>query len=165
MPLATDGRGVTLLVDVDDFRRLNVEHGTEAGNAALHHVIDRVRRVVRAGDHVGRWSGDGFLILMPAATPEEGGAAAERIRSVIEQTAWEWNEREVVITVTVGFAPWLSDGTAEEGIRAVEQAVEEGKQRGGNRVAAPAGVVLPDFMSLATGRPTPRVTVARSIIR
>jgi diguanylate cyclase len=163
--LATPGSsGILLLVDVDNFRRVNAERGTEAGDAALRHLLDRVQRVLRPGQPVGRWSSDTFMVLLSSAQVDEGAATAERIRSVIEQTAWEWEEREVVPTATVAVARWQAGEDCDRLLRSAEQAMLDGKQRGRKRVSQAAGLKLPTQAAPGVGTPTPRSTVARSII-
>jgi diguanylate cyclase len=157
--------GILLLVDVDNFRRVNAERGIEAGDAALRHLLERVQRILRADQPVGRWSSDTFMVLLPGAQVDDGAATAERIRSVIEQTAWEWEEREVVLTATVAIARWQAGEDCDALLRSVEQAMLEGKHRGRNRVSPAAGLKLPTHAAPGAGTPTPRSTVARSVIR
>jgi diguanylate cyclase (GGDEF)-like protein len=160
------GEGVAVLLDLDHFRRLNADRGAEAGDAALLHIVDRLQRLLRPGQLVGRWSGDEFLILLPDGDVAAGAALAERIRTVIEQTAWEWEEKEVVLTGTLAVTTWADDEPVDSVAQAIEQAMLDGKQRGRNRVAAASHVRLPSSpASPGAGTPTPRSTVARSIIR
>ncbi len=64
------GELAVLFVDLDGFKLANDVHGHDAGDEVLVHVAQRLRQVVRAGDVVGRWGGDEFVVLCTQA----GGA-------------------------------------------------------------------------------------------
>lgn len=69
-----------LLIDLDNFKRLNDRYGHNAGDRALDHVADVVRRAVQPGDFAGRIGGDEFLIILRApGTREDLEALADTI--------------------------------------------------------------------------------------
>ncbi|WP_404406534.1 putative bifunctional diguanylate cyclase/phosphodiesterase [Pelagibacterium halotolerans] len=72
-------RGTTfglLLVDLDHFKTVNDRYGHLAGDAALRHVADAMRRVLRGGDLAARLGGDEFAVLLPGLA---GAAELETI--------------------------------------------------------------------------------------
>ena len=71
-----------LMIDLDDFKRINDQHGHAAGDAVLVEVSRVLSQAVRASDRVGRMGGDEFSILMPEATLEVAHALAERLRAL-----------------------------------------------------------------------------------
>src|SRR3954454_8680314 len=75
-----DGRPVAVaVVDIDGFRALNARHGTDAGDAALRAVAARLRRLVRAGDLLGRTGADEIAVLMPGTGPGGAESCCERL--------------------------------------------------------------------------------------
>ena len=74
-----------IMVDVDHFKRINDEHGHDAGDKALRDVADVLRREVRAGDVVYRYGGEEFCVLLAKTNTTEAGQVAERIRFAVSQ--------------------------------------------------------------------------------
>lgn len=73
------GPGVEVIfLDLDDFKKVNDRYGHAAGDAVLREVGRRLQSVVRAGDIVGRWGGDEFVVLCAPQTERET-SVAERI--------------------------------------------------------------------------------------
>ena len=72
-------------VNVDHFRRINDEHGHDAGDTALRGVADVLRREVRTGDVVYRYGGEEFCVLLAKTNTTEAGQVAERIRYAVSQ--------------------------------------------------------------------------------
>jgi GGDEF domain-containing protein len=72
-----------LLLDVDDFKRFNTEHGHPGGDRALVCVAESLRRAVRAGDLPARLGGDEFAVLVAGATPAGMEALAERVMETV----------------------------------------------------------------------------------
>jgi diguanylate cyclase (GGDEF)-like protein len=69
-----------LLVDMDDFKRVNDTLGHQVGDGLLIKFAERLRTSVRPEDSVARLGGDEFAVIVQDATPEEVYAVADRIR-------------------------------------------------------------------------------------
>ncbi|HMO54526.1 MAG TPA: GGDEF domain-containing protein [Tepidiformaceae bacterium] len=72
-----------LMLDLDDFKRLNDHFGHIHGDAVLEHVARVLSENVREGDFVARYGGEEFVIAMPGTNLPEAGAIAERLREAI----------------------------------------------------------------------------------
>jgi GGDEF domain-containing protein len=78
------GEPLTLLmVDIDNFKAINDEHGHVVGDRLLRCVSERLRRGVRIFDVCARYGGDEFAILMPSSNVDTAVLVAERIRSSV----------------------------------------------------------------------------------
>jgi diguanylate cyclase (GGDEF)-like protein len=71
-----------LMIDLDRFKQTNDCHGHAAGDRVLCAVADCMRNALRTEDIPGRWGGDEFIVLLPAADEQEASAVAARLRTV-----------------------------------------------------------------------------------
>lgn len=72
--------GTALMLDMDNLKLVNDTRGHAAGDELLRCLAETLRRCVRPFDRIYRWGGDEFLLLFPAAPPEE---VAPRVREAI----------------------------------------------------------------------------------
>ncbi len=94
------GRPVALaLIDLDHFKRVNDEHGHQAGDDVLKEAAARLRDGIRDGDTLARVGGEEFAWLMPETTGIEAWQAAERVRAAI---AAEPFARVGAVTISTG---------------------------------------------------------------
>lgn len=123
-----------IMVDVDNFKQVNDQYGHNGGDYVLVNLAELISMSLRKQDEVARWGGDEFLIMLPETDVEGGQIVAEKIRSRILTTPFEYRETRIPVTVTLGV------GTSDVGIgvgsciRKADQALYQGKQAGKNRV-------------------------------
>jgi diguanylate cyclase (GGDEF)-like protein len=72
-----------LLMDLDEFKRLNDDHGHAAGDEGLREVARALVRTVRGSDHVFRWGGDEFAALLPDTDVAGAATMVERLRTAV----------------------------------------------------------------------------------
>lgn len=61
----SDAGGSIVLIDIDGLKRINDEEGHEEGDRAIWTVANGIKKLVRGNDHVIRWGGDEFLVILP----------------------------------------------------------------------------------------------------
>lgn len=103
------GHDLSLLaLDMDHFKAFNDEFGHVAGNVVLREFAQILLRMVRAGDHVGRWGGEEFLALLPQSSRDGSLEVAERIRQAVQQHSFA--RRAVTVSIGVAmYTPGMSD--------------------------------------------------------
>ena len=69
-----------LMIDLNDFKRINDTRGHAAGDEVLRGVAESLQTTIRAQDHVGRLGGDEFLVVLKATGAEEARQLVERVR-------------------------------------------------------------------------------------
>jgi diguanylate cyclase (GGDEF)-like protein/PAS domain S-box-containing protein len=80
---------ITIMMDVDHFKKLNDQHGHTVGDAVLKDVVKVVSRIVEGRAILGRYGGEEFCVIMQKATVAEGESMAEEIRAGIEKSLAE----------------------------------------------------------------------------
>lgn len=145
-----------IMLDIDDFKRINDTYGHLIGDQVLQSLAKLCRENVREIDVVGRYGGEEFVILLPEtplvisqpvnSTPtsvsEEtminSGAvsAAERLRQIVAQTPIQTEKATIQITISLGVAEYQPDISSPEMLLDhADKALYQAKQAGKNRVA------------------------------
>lgn len=125
-----EGPVAVIMVDVDHFKRINDDHGHDAGDQALRAVADVLRREVRAGDVVYRYGGEEFCVLLARTNSIEAAQVAERIRFGVSRMALAIDEP---LTVSIGVALGQGAHVAQTMLRA-DEALFKSKDDGRDRV-------------------------------
>jgi diguanylate cyclase (GGDEF)-like protein len=125
-----------LLIDLDDFKRVNDEHGHQAGDEVLRHVVQALVGEFRAFDRVARYGGDEFVVILPNAELRSAAAAANR--ALEQMRAAPSVGEEVGIPASIGVAEWHAPMGVEELLQACDQALLRSKREGKGRVTRAA---------------------------
>lgn len=112
-------------IDLDNFRQFNDWYGHDVGDAVLRHVTDSIRRVLRRGRVLARWSGKGYIVVMPDGNAEQGAGLARDIVLEISLSPLELGHYDIEIAVCAGVACSLrSESTADALMIAAEAALD-----------------------------------------
>ncbi|MBI5230868.1 MAG: diguanylate cyclase [Coriobacteriales bacterium] len=139
------GRPLAVVVmDLDNFKRINDTHGHAAGDLALVAFANAVRETVRESDLIGRQGGDEFAVIAPETDEEALTHLLDRIvRDAAAKAQREWPYRETTpISVSAGGA-WTAgdDGVAGDTLlTAADDALYAAKAEGRSRASAPVRV-------------------------
>jgi len=110
---------MVLLIDVDEFKRVNDEHGHAVGDHALECIAEALRTSTRKSDLIARYGGDEFAIVAPETDAEEYGALAHRILTAVRDIDCpDWDGIPVALSVSIGGAVLAPRGAHSE--RAVD---------------------------------------------
>jgi len=128
-----------VIADIDFFKAFNEAYGHDAGDDCLKRVAEAMSSVIsRAGDVMGRYGGEEFLVILPETHLTGAGSIAEALRAAVEETGIvhafsSINDR---VTVSMGVASVVP--TQEEKyialLQAAEGALHRAKSDGRNRV-------------------------------
>ncbi len=123
------------LCDIDHFKRVNDTHGHLAGDAVLREAARRIEAALRPFDHVGRYGGEEFLILVDA-TRDQAPALFERIRHVFADTPFVVENAALDVTISSGatfFTPPADQRIDTALLAAADAALYRAKDAGRNR--------------------------------
>lgn len=130
------GLGV-VMIDIDQFKRLNDEFGHLLGDEVLRQVSSILHQQVRKIDVVCRYGGEEFAILLSQTSPEHSLAVAEKLRRIVE--TWQFPGVPRPVTISAGAANYPEHGTTrDELVKAADAGLYAAKQAGRNRVCLAA---------------------------
>ena len=134
-----EGRPLALMiVDIDEFKPSNDSLDHLAGDAVLREVAERLMRTARAGDTVGRFGGDEFLVVMYPCDATSALATAERIRNAvcaerIDLAAEGGDSCMVCLSAGVHVGSVISSADARTFLREADAALYRAKDAGRGR--------------------------------
>jgi diguanylate cyclase (GGDEF)-like protein len=132
---ASAARLAVAVLDIDHFKAINDRHGHDVGDEALKHVAALIDRVCRGRGQCGRHGGEEFVALLDNVDTESAFAAAELLRSTLQDEPFRFAGGELTITASVGVAvAHLGDRRIDDLLRRADQALYRAKARGRNRV-------------------------------
>ena len=124
-----------IMVDIDNFKKINDQYGHHQGDLVLKHVASILRKNLRTSDVIGRYGGEEFVILLPFTSIENAVLVAETCRKALEQTAIEVKENEMLYikacfgVSSTAFSGFDYTGLFEQADKAMYQAKHNGKNQ------------------------------------
>ncbi|WP_168769482.1 GGDEF domain-containing protein [Yoonia sediminilitoris] len=133
--------GISLMVDIDHFKRVNDQHGHFFGDEVIRRAAQVLRESTRDKDMLCRFGGEGFLIFLSGRSEAEGLEVAERMRKKIAEQAIEYRGEMLSVTVSIGAAQKKVTEDIEQSIQRADAALYHAKESGRNMVVMSAGRV------------------------
>jgi two-component system cell cycle response regulator len=126
-----------LVVDLDEFKRVNDSHGHDVGDVVLRQTSAALKRGLRAHDVISRTGGDEFLVICPDTTLKAAIACAERVRKSVASTTVVAAGVELHPSISIGVAV-RDDGmeVADALIKCADRSLYLAKERGRNGIGA-----------------------------
>jgi diguanylate cyclase (GGDEF)-like protein len=125
------------MIDLDHFKQLNDRHGHQAGDVTLKQVGKCLVEALRANDIVGRFGGEEFIALLPAADEIVAANVAERLRQRISILDLPHGG---AVTASIGVGTGSEDHGLDQLIAVADRALYAAKSAGRNQVRAQRAV-------------------------
>ena len=127
-----------VLIDIDQFKRVNDTHGHVVGDTVIREVGQLLRRsTAEPGVSCARYGGEEFAILMEGSTAAQALQLAETVRRLVKALkVRRRNTNEVLLTITVsaGVAAWVLGDDATSLVASADAALYRSKENGRDRV-------------------------------
>lgn len=123
-----------IMIDFDDFKLINDEHGHHFGDTVLKAVAEILRICTRSVDCCARYGGDEFVIILPEANQEYAALVCQWLLKEVSCLKLKAkNDVVVPISISAGIALWEMNMTAEQIMIRADKALYAAKRSGKNK--------------------------------
>ncbi|MCK5830320.1 MAG: diguanylate cyclase [Methylococcales bacterium] len=128
------GGALSLVIwDIDYFKKINDKYGHKAGDKTLIFIAKLLTEHCRETDFVSRFGGEEFTMLLPNTEAKSALIAANKIRKIIEATAFNSNGRKISISISCGITQFLEADSEISAFNRADQALYTAKKNGRNQ--------------------------------
>jgi len=125
--------GSLIVVDIDNFKRVNDTYGHQVGDKILIQVSQIIKSCIRDSDIAARWGGEELAVYLPQVAKDQTLRIAERIRHRVQQ------ETSPQVTVSCGVSDWNWEEdkiSVESLFYRADMALYQAKNNGRNQIKA-----------------------------
>ncbi len=136
-PTDTDMQLTLVFIDLDNFKAVVDKHGHLPGSMVLREVAELIHEILEANDHIVRYGGDEFIVILP----EQGGdpvlSKVHSIKEAIKTNAFLTSKKaRIRLTASFGMATYPDDArNKEQLLTAADQCLFKSKKEGKDRIS------------------------------
>jgi diguanylate cyclase (GGDEF)-like protein len=123
-----------VLLDLDNFKLINDEHGHLAGDQVLHDFAQQLRGTLRQSDILCRWGGEEFILLLKNTDRQAAHDLAEKLRQHCAEQRYAVEGQSLQVTVSLGLSQWHAGESLHALLGRTDRALYRAKQAGRDRV-------------------------------
>lgn len=124
-----------LLIDLDNFKRVNDSCGHDVGDELLRSFAELAQKLIRPHDIFARYGGEEFIVMMPETSEAAAACVAERFRAAAEGIVVPSADKSFGITISIGVSEVHGDDESlESAIQRADRSLYRAKRSGRNRV-------------------------------
>jgi diguanylate cyclase (GGDEF)-like protein len=123
-----------LLLDLDNFKRINDQYGHCVGDQLLQEFAVLVNEAMRSRDIFARLGGEEFVTLLPYADNNKAKAIAQRINDKVSQHSFSALEINEKVTLSIGVATIEANNSFDNVLHRADLAMYQAKAQGKNRI-------------------------------
>ncbi len=122
-----------IMMDLDDFKKINDTYGHLAGDMVLSEIGKILREHGRRNDIACRYGGEEFAVILPNVSRDNIYAAYERFREIVSEQPFEYESKQFHITVSIGIAFSNDAELINDLLAHADQALYQAKETGRNK--------------------------------
>ena len=122
-----------MMIDIDNFKYFNDQYGHDFGDKVLAGVASAISKKLRDVDHLGRYGGDEFLIILPRTSIADARVIAQRIIDAVALLNIENSDE--AIGLSIGIAEQNNEFEPRIALKSADDAMFRAKKNGGNQFA------------------------------
>ncbi len=135
-----------LMIDIDDFKKINDRYGHPVGDQALTHFTEIFSQKMADDGKAIRYAGDEFVLVMPEVDKQRAGKIGEEIQQGMDETPLKVDNQELTLRCSIGVAVYPHDGDNLKTLfERADEALYVAKEQGKSRI-----VITPDSGRLLT---------------
>lgn len=128
-----------VILDIDDFKRINDTYGHLAGDSVLKNIASVVGKTVRSTDIFARWGGEEFVILLPNTDIRQAMEMTERVRICIQKSKYDVSES---LTCSFGLVSLQRSENADSLLQRADKHLYDAKEKGKNAISCELHAVI-----------------------
>lgn len=123
-----------IMIDIDDFKKVNDECGHDVGDEVLIKLAAVINKHIRSNDKLFRWGGEEFLLVCQGLKEDDIDAFTTKLLDIASSFNYDCGDQLRRITISMGVSYCiLSDADEKEAIKRADQGLYEAKKTGKNR--------------------------------
>jgi diguanylate cyclase len=146
------------MIDIDDFKKVNDQHGHPVGDRVLLCTALWLGKVVRRTDLVARYGGEEFVVILNDAKIQQVEARLNQALADLAANSFEYEhegeKRTIRYTASIGITELAAGDVPADLVKRADEALYEAKRKGKNRVVAKKRSMLASLLS----RPAPKAS-------
>lgn len=123
-----------VLLDLDNFKLINDEHGHLAGDEVLQRFARQLRDKLRQSDILCRWGGEEFILLLKNTDRQAAHDLAEKLRQQCAEQRYAIAGQTLQVTASLGLSQWQPGESLHSLLGRTDRALYRAKQSGRDRV-------------------------------
>ena len=134
--LLTKEQMILVILDIDDFKKINDTYGHDCGDAALVNLAQSlIRTFPSRNEFVARYGGEEFCIIIRNETLEEAKNRVQKLIQSVGSTTIEHGNESFQMTISVGIADFSPQQSTADWVHRADQALLEAKRKGKNQLS------------------------------
>lgn len=123
-----------LMIDIDDFKKINDKHGHVAGDKVLIFIANIIRKTLRDGDKIFRYGGEEFVVILNRINTKDCLRITQRLLKIVSENKLIYKNESLNVTMSAGSTLLVDTDTPDSLIARADTALYKAKKNGKNQI-------------------------------